>query len=96
MDITALSVRHRGAIAAAVGILGLLGTVSVLRLPLQLLPDIEAPRITVYDNWRSAAPEEVEQAIVQPQEEALRYASGLDSIVSNTGRGRAAGPALKL
>lgn len=88
MKITELSVKYPAAIAVILGLLFLFGWISIGKLPLQLLPDILQPQITIYNNWRSAAPQEVEEAIVQPQEELLRSNSGLKTITSNTNRGQ--------
>ncbi|MEX0941258.1 MAG: efflux RND transporter permease subunit [Pseudomonadales bacterium] len=87
MNVTSLSVRHKAAVSVAMGLLCVFGYGAVTGLPLQLLPDIESPRISIYNNWRSAAPQEIEEAIVQPQEEMLRFNAGLDNIISDTSRG---------
>mgnify|MGYP003662924208 FL=1 len=88
MNITDLSIRYKRAIWVLVGLLCLFGYGSVQKLPVQLLPNVTSPQITIYNNWRSAAPQEVEEAIVQPQEEMLRFNSGIESIVSTTQRGQ--------
>jgi HAE1 family hydrophobic/amphiphilic exporter-1 len=62
--------------------------ISVRSLPLQLLPDVERPSISVVTRWRSAAPEEMEESIVQPQEKVLRNIEGLESMASEIRRGR--------
>ena len=38
----------------------LFGLLSLLRLPVQMTPNVERPQIIVQTNWRSAAPEEIE------------------------------------
>jgi len=87
MNITKLSVRYGAAVAVVVGLVLMFGLLSLTKLPLQLLPNVSLPQIAIYNNWRSAAPEEVEEAIVQPQEEILQNNSGLESVISNTSRG---------
>jgi multidrug efflux pump subunit AcrB len=88
VNLTSFSVRHKGAVAVIIGLLVLFGYISVSSLPLQLLPNIQTPQISIFNNWRSAAPQEVEEAIVQPQEEMLQFNAGLENIVSNTSRGQ--------
>lgn len=88
MNLTDLAVKYPAAIAVVVGLVGVFGYFSLNQLPLQLLPEITRPQITIYNNWRSAAPQEVEEAIVQPQEEVLRFNSGVEDVVSNTSRGQ--------
>jgi HAE1 family hydrophobic/amphiphilic exporter-1 len=56
-------------------------------LPIQLLPTIEEPQISVANFWRAAAPEEMEANIVEPQENVLRNTPGLTNINSFIGRG---------
>lgn len=88
VNITSLSIRHKAAVAVGVGLLCVFGYGAVTGLPLQLLPDIESPRISIYNGWRSAAPQEIEEAIVQPQEEMLQFNAGLENITSSTSRGQ--------
>jgi multidrug efflux pump subunit AcrB len=61
-----------------IGLLCLFGYGAVSNLPVPLLPEVSSPQITIYNNWRSAAPQEVEEAIVQPQEEMLQFTSGIE------------------
>lgn len=72
VNFTELALKYKSAVAVVIGLIALSGYVSVRQLSLQLLPNIERPQITIYNNWRSAAPQEIEEAIVQPQEEVLR------------------------
>jgi multidrug efflux pump subunit AcrB len=87
MYLTKQSVKYGAAVAVVVGLICLFGLVSLNKLPLQLLPNVTEPQITIYNNWRSAAPQEVEEAIVQPQEDILKFNTGLSNITSNTSRG---------
>jgi multidrug efflux pump subunit AcrB len=61
-------------VAVIVGILlvVLFGVISLLRMPVQMIPNVERPLIEISTTWRAAAPEEVEAEIVEPQEDALR------------------------
>ena len=84
---TKLSVNNPAGIAVIVILIFLFGIMGLRMLPIQLLPDTEQPTISVFTSWRSAAPEEVEESIIQPQEVVLRNIQGLDSMVSNVSRG---------
>lgn len=88
MSITEFSIRNRRAVWVLIGLLALFGYGAVSNLPVQLLPDVSSPQITIYNNWRSAAPQEVEEAIVQPQEEMLQFNSGIETVVSSVQRGQ--------
>ena len=53
---------HIASIVAAILVV-LFGLVSLSRLPVQLTPEIERPKISINTSWRAAAPEEVEAEI---------------------------------
>lgn len=84
---TRYSLNNPAAMAVCVTLIVLFGFLSLRSLPIQLLPDVEQSTISIRNVWRAAAPEEVEEAIIQPQEEVLRNIEGLDSMVSTVSRG---------
>ena len=53
------------------------GLVSLTKLPIELLPDINYPSLTVQTELPDAAPEEVEQLITRPIEQVVGVVSGL-------------------
>ena len=65
----------------------LLGVISLRRLPVQLLPDIEFPRLTVVTPYENAAPTETEQLVTRYIEEAVSSVNGLVSINSESMEG---------
>src|SRR3970040_2803265 len=69
-------------IACALAIL--LGAISFQRLPIDLMPDIEIPRISVNTRYDGAAPEEVEQLITRRIENAVGSAPGVGEVNSNS------------
>jgi hydrophobic/amphiphilic exporter-1 (mainly G- bacteria), HAE1 family len=87
MNITELSTRHWPSVAVAVALVALFGLTSIAALPIQLLPTIEEPQVSVANFWRAAAPEEMEANIVEPQENVLKNTPGLTDISSFIGRG---------
>jgi len=78
-------------VAVIVGIIMvvLFGTIALVRMPIQMIPNVERPLIEINTNWRAAAPEEVEAEIIEPQEDALRGLPGLEKIESSASRGNA-------
>ncbi|ANM32296.1 acriflavin resistance protein [Acidobacteria bacterium Mor1] len=58
------------------------GYLSLGRLPVQLMPELTYPTITVRTEYPGAAPEEVENDIGRPIEEALGVVGGLNKISS--------------
>jgi len=89
VTLTRLSLINPVAVAVAVLLLVLFGLISLFKLPVQLTPEVEEPKITITTVWRAAAPEEVESEIVEPQEDALRGLPGAIEILSQANRGRA-------
>ena len=89
MNLTARSLKSPISVAVGVGLIIVLGIVALIRLPVQLFPDIEEPVITVFTGWRAAAPTEVESELIEPQEQALRGLPGLQQVQSFANAGGA-------
>ncbi len=66
----------------------LFGLVSLDRLALNLLPDISYPSLTVQTDYADAAPEEVENLITRPIEEAVGVVTGLTRVSSTSRSGQ--------
>jgi len=64
----------RNPVKVAVGVLlvALFGTIALVRMPMQLTPEVQIPRITVQTRWPGASPQEIEREIIQEQEEQLK------------------------
>jgi len=88
VNITELSTRHWPSVAVAVALVAFFGLGSMTSLPIQLLPTIEEPQVSVANFWRAAAPEEMEANIIEPQENVLKNTPGLTNISSFIGRGQ--------
>ena len=66
----------------------LFGLVSLDRLALNLLPDISYPSLTIQTDYEDAAPEEVENLITRPVEEAVGVIPGLRRLSSTSRSGQ--------
>ena len=62
----------------------LFGFISLFRVPVQLTPDVEAPKISVRTVWPGASPEEIEKEIIIPQEDRLKTLEGLKEMTSES------------
>ena len=80
MGLTERSLRNPAGVAVAVAIVLLFGLFSLSKLPVQLFPDIEEPRLSIVTSWRAASPLEIESEIVEPLEEVLQGLPGLDEL----------------
>lgn len=66
-----------------------LGILAALRIPVQMIPDLDVRVISVRTNWPGATPQDVEKEILIEQEEYLRNLPNLSRIVSKAQSGRA-------
>jgi len=89
MNLTRASISNPVAVISAVLLVLLMGGIGLSGLPIQMIPDIQRPFIQIDTGWRTAAPEEVESEILEPQEDMLRGLPGLEKMESNASRGRA-------
>jgi HAE1 family hydrophobic/amphiphilic exporter-1 len=65
----------------------LLGAISLVRLPVDLMPDITFPSITVRVGYGGVGPQEMEQIVVRPLEQALAAVPGIEQINSTASEG---------
>jgi len=89
MGITKLCLKNPAAVGVVLAIIALLGVISIQKLPIQLLPNIERPVMGIWTGWRAASPREVESEIIEPIERELRGVPGLKVMQSwsNSGGG---------
>ena len=87
MNLTQLSIKNPASIAVVLALITLFGYLVIKDRPIQLLPNLSQPQISIFNNWRAAAPAEMESNIIEPQETILRRTPGLKEITSNINRG---------
>ena len=68
-------------------IIVLLGGISLTRLPVDLLPDVSYPTVSVRVNYTGVGPQEIEQTITRPIEQAVGAVAGLEQINSTSQEG---------
>lgn len=88
MSLTNSALKNPAAVAVGVAIVGSFGMLSLTRLPVQLLPDIERPQLSVSTTWRAASPREMESEILEPQEDVLQGLPGLREMSATANQGR--------
>ncbi|MCM3441667.1 efflux RND transporter permease subunit [Metabacillus halosaccharovorans] len=62
----------------------ILGTASVINIPLKLIPEINPPIGVVVTNYEGADPNEVVEKVSKPLEEVLSTVQGIDTITSTS------------
>ena len=80
MNIIQFAIRYPVTTTVAVILMALFGLVSLMKLPIQLTPDVSKPEITISTRWQGASPKEVEREIVDKQEEQLKGVEGLEKM----------------
>ena len=88
MSIAAFAVRRPVATVAAVLAVVLLGSVSLTRLPVSLLPDVSLPVLTVHTVYPGAAATEVSRFVAEPVEAAIAATPGLVELRSVSRNGQ--------
>lgn len=78
------SLRHRPLILAAALLILVSGWQVLKNLPVEVLPDMTKPTVTILTESPGLAPEEVETLVTQPIESALQGVGGLDRLRSSS------------
>ena len=82
MSIPRISTRRPVAVAMLFLAISLLGIISFLRLPIDLLPDVSYPRLVVYTTYPDVAPAEVERLITERIEAQGAAVPGVEKVTS--------------
>ncbi|MCY4614407.1 MAG: efflux RND transporter permease subunit [Nitrospira sp.] len=80
MNVIQFAIRYPVTTTVVVILVSLFGLVSLMKLPIQLTPDVSKPEITIATRWQGASPKEVEREIVDKQEEQLKGVEGLEKM----------------
>ncbi|MBK6729159.1 MAG: efflux RND transporter permease subunit [Xanthomonadales bacterium] len=83
MSLVDLSLRRPVTTVMAFISLVVVGLLAAVRLPLEFLPEIDAPFLFIQVPYAGSTPEEVERSVVRPAEEVLATLSGIKRINSN-------------
>jgi HAE1 family hydrophobic/amphiphilic exporter-1 len=87
MKLNEFSVKHPIFTIMMVLIVIILGMVSLSRLPVDLLPDITYPTLSIQTTYENASPEEIEELISRPIEAVLSAVPGVENIFSTSSEG---------
>lgn len=87
MLLTKISVQRPVAMLMFILTLVIFGIVAFVNIPIDLMPKIELPYVTVQTIYMGAGPEEIETAVVKPIEEQLSTVNDVKNITSFTSEG---------
>ena len=82
--LVALCVRHFGTVTALTMVALVLGSWSALRSPLDVFPEFVATQVTVQTEAPGFAPQQVEELVTKPIENAVNGAAGLATLRSES------------
>lgn len=88
MNIARFSVARPVAVTMQIAALVTLGAICLMRLPVDLLPAISLPTISVTTEWPNVAPQEIEAQVTRPIERAVASVSNVYEVSSTTSEGR--------
>ncbi|MCW8964538.1 MAG: efflux RND transporter permease subunit, partial [Gammaproteobacteria bacterium] len=83
------TIKHGTLMTVLTLIICVLGVVAALKIPVQMIPDLEVRTVSIRTSWPGATPQDVEKEILIEQEEHLRSVPSLQRIVSTASFGRA-------
>jgi HAE1 family hydrophobic/amphiphilic exporter-1 len=87
MSIPRLAIHRPVTMFMLSGVIVLLGTISLLRLPVDLMPDITYPSVTVRVGYVGVGPLEMEELVTRPIEQAMSAVAGLERLESTSQEG---------
>jgi HAE1 family hydrophobic/amphiphilic exporter-1 len=68
-------------------LLVLMGLFAFIKLPIDLIPEVNPPYLVVYTTYTGAGPEEVERTVTRTMEAALTSVSSLEKVSSTSSKG---------
>ncbi|SDK10957.1 efflux RND transporter permease subunit [Microbulbifer yueqingensis] len=82
-------IRNGILVTVSVLIVTILGIVAALRVPVQMIPDLEVRTVTIVTRWAGTTPQDIEKEILIEQEEYLRNIPYLQELRSTANLGSA-------
>ena len=77
MNIIKFAIDNPVKVCVGVILVVLYGTICLTLVPIQLMPNVDRPMVTVTTRWVGRSPEEVELSIIMEQEKRLKTLQGL-------------------
>ena len=88
MKLIDFCIRYPVSVLVGVILLILFGFIAMFRIPVQMIPTVDRPEISVETEYRGAAPAEIEREITERIEEKLNSVEALSEITSTSVEGK--------
>ena len=88
MRVTEIAVRRPITTAMVALIVVLLGGIGFLRVPIDLVPDVTLPIVTIRTDYKNVSPADIETLLTEPIERAITRVSGVENITAVSSEGR--------
>ncbi len=88
MDPIRFAIDNPVKVTVAVLLLVIFGMLSLLKIPVQLVPNVDQPVVTVETRWTGRSPEEIEREIIEEQEDKLKSVSSLRKMTATCSQGK--------
>ncbi len=89
MDIIRFAISNPVKVAVGVILLLMFGLIAFRAIPIQLVPNVDQPIITVETVWTGRSPSEIEKDIIEDQEDQLKGVTNLRKMTAVAALGRA-------
>jgi HAE1 family hydrophobic/amphiphilic exporter-1 len=87
MSLSDFSIKRPIFVMMLTSVVILVGLVSISRLPVDLMPEIIFPTLNVSTSYENTGPEEIEELITRPIEEAMSAVPGVEEVFSVSSEG---------
>jgi hydrophobic/amphiphilic exporter-1 (mainly G- bacteria), HAE1 family len=87
VSLPSISVRRPIGVAVIAVAVCILGWIAVTRLPVDLLPEVDFPRITIVTRYDGVGPQEIENLLTRPIERAVSTIDGITALEGQSAEG---------